>query len=172
MVVWQEIMRYIGLNRADRALFTRAYIGLAVADLSLRFAGFSRLVQDPQGVVPQEGAGDPMAASRPDRYAHWIEVAARYHIVRARCLHRSLVLHRWLLRDGLASHLRIGVRKEGNLLRAHAWVEVDGRAVHEHPGALAAFTPLTSPRLSRSSDSAQEMAGITLWRRRGGVSWL
>jgi len=149
--VWYGVRRYAALGRADRGLLTRAFIGIALADLSLRSTAFSRLIQHRQAAGPRDGNGGPVILSQPERYAHWIEVASRHHLVRARCLHRSLVLHQWLLRDGLASQLRIGVRKEGRVLHAHAWVELDGHAVHEHPDALAAFTPLGDPRSQHSA---------------------
>jgi hypothetical protein len=80
---------------------------------------------------------------RAERYAHWLAVASRHHVVRARCLHRSLVLHHWLCQEGVPNQLCIGVRKEGCAMRAHAWVEIDGIAVSEHPAALATFVPLS-----------------------------
>ena len=175
-MVWQGIRRYSALGRADRRLLRQAFIGLALADLSLRSAGFARLIQRKLTASRRDGGGS-VAVNLPERYAHWLEVASRHHVVHARCLHRSLVLHQWLLRDGLASQLKIGVRKEGRMLHAHAWVELDGLAVHEHPGALAAFTPLASPRSPHSSggplgDSVGPMiAGLDLWRHHKRATW-
>jgi hypothetical protein len=50
----------------------------------------------------------------------------------SRCLMRSLVVTRLLARRGIASTLVLAARVEGGF-EAHAWVEVDGRAVLE-PG--------------------------------------
>jgi hypothetical protein len=52
----------------------------------------------------------------------------------SRCLMRSLVVTRLLARRGIASTLVVAARVEGGF-EAHAWVEVDGRAVLEpgHP---------------------------------------
>jgi hypothetical protein len=50
----------------------------------------------------------------------------------SRCLMRSLVVTRLLARRGIASTLVVAARVEGGF-EAHAWVEVDGRAVLE-PG--------------------------------------
>ena len=166
------------LGRDDRRLLARAFIGLAMADMSLRFVGFSRLIQGRRPVASRGVNRGLMAVNRPEHYARWLEIASRHHVVRARCLHRSLVLHQWLLRDGLESQLRIGVRKEGRMLHAHAWVELDGQAVHEHPGALVRFTPLANPHsqrsISRSSGTSAgaEVAGIDIWRRRKRAIWV
>ena len=57
--------------------------------------------------------------------------AARQSFFRATCLERSLVLWRLLARLGIASQLRIGVRKTGDKFEAHAWVEHEGVAIGE-----------------------------------------
>jgi hypothetical protein len=63
-------------------------------------------------------------------------------VVRAQCLHRSLVLHRWLHGQGAPSVLRIGVRKEGAALKAHAWVELDGEVVYDDTNVGQGFAVL------------------------------
>lgn len=143
----RNVKRYLDLERADRRTLRRAYIWLAMTDIALRTVGLARLVRRLRIVDPHWGGVGADAPYRAWRYAHWLDVASRHHVVRARCLHRSLVLNRWLLREGIPSHLRIGVRKEGRALHAHAWVELGGRAVYEHPDALTAFVPLVGPLL-------------------------
>ena len=141
-------------------LLARAGVDLLAVDVALRLGGLRRASRwatsrDARPAGRRPGVDERWQAAR---YARWIGVAARFHIVRARCLHRSLVLHRWLSREGLPSELRIGVRKETGQLRAHAWVDLDGQAVGESAQLLAAFVPL--PNL----DSAIAGAG-------GGVRW-
>jgi len=61
-----------------------------------------------------------------------------------RCLRRALTLQ-WLLgRKGIATTLEIGVRKEGQDLRSHAWLEHDGRLVGEPEQNTNGFARLTS----------------------------
>jgi hypothetical protein len=47
------------------------------------------------------------------------------------CLHRALTLWWLLRRQGVASELRIGVRKEQGRFEAHAWVERAGVALND-----------------------------------------
>jgi hypothetical protein len=47
----------------------------------------------------------------------------------ASCLVRAIVLHAVLARQGRTSAVVIGAAREGGRLRAHAWVELDGRVV-------------------------------------------
>jgi hypothetical protein len=108
--------------------------------------------------MPAGRPADAPARHRAARYAWAIALAARHHVVRARCLHRALVLHRWLRREGLPSELRIGVRKVDGALLAHAWVELDGEAVGDQPAAVAAFAPLTG--LQAVLDAPGPAAGL------------
>ncbi len=65
------------------------------------------------------------------------------------CLPRSLALQRMLARRGIASELRIGVRKESNGaggIAAHAWVEVDGVPLGEPQAIEERFQKLLRPR--------------------------
>jgi hypothetical protein len=127
-------------------LLARAYIWLAIADLALRLRleGLGKWATATDHAHVGPAAVDTAAILRARRYARWLQAAARYQPVRAECLHRSLALHWWLRREGLASRLQIGVRKESGDLAAHAWVELDGQVVNDHPAAVARFTPLVN----------------------------
>lgn len=57
--------------------------------------------------------------------------AARFGAGHFTCLEKSLTLW-WLLgRQGIASTVRIGTRKDGGNFEAHAWVECCGAALLE-----------------------------------------
>ena len=150
------LRRVLALERAERRLLLRAFIALARVDLTLRVAGFRRLAARARlGAPPAGGRDEAAALGRARRYARTIDMAARHHVVPARCLHRSLVLHEWLRRDGLPGELRIGVRKEGEALRAHAWVELDGQVVNDTPAAVAPFVPLAAWPAGMASEGGQ-----------------
>jgi hypothetical protein len=97
-------------------------------------------IEDPRATGRRPVTNDDLRRAR--RYARHLDRASRHHLVRARCLHRSLVLHRWLRRQGLPSQLRIGVSKSAGAFAAHAWVEMDGLVVNDRALAVYAFTPL------------------------------
>lgn len=139
----RRLRRFLALSGSERALFIRAYVDLCLIDVALRIFGFRRIV----GWIPAPGDDRVISLEdlrRAGRYARWIEVASRHHIVPARCLQQSLVLHQWLRREDLPSKLRIGVRKEDGALKAHAWVELGAQIVNDRSAVLAAFTPLVS----------------------------
>jgi transglutaminase superfamily protein len=137
----------------------RAFVALAVVSVELRFRGVRRLASETSGSRDIARAIGPEQVSRAREYFRWVEVASRRHILRTRCLHRSLVLHRWLLHDGVPSQLRIGVRKDDGTLRAHAWVEIDGEVVGESAAHVAKFTPLTGLRPAGVSGRLGSTAG-------------
>jgi hypothetical protein len=62
--------------------------------------------------------------------------------MKALCLQRSLVLLWLLRRRGIESELRIGVRKDGSALTAHAWIEMAGEFLNDSPDHCAQFVPL------------------------------
>lgn len=71
--------------------------------------------------------------------------AARLVRIPANCLTRSLLLGWLLRRRGVASQLRIGVKKDKGSLAAHAWVEYEGIPINDQPDVgeqFAAFQPL------------------------------
>lgn len=64
---------------------------------------------------------------------------------RPSCLVRALALAELLARAGVpGSLIRLGVRRDGEAMDAHAWVELDGRVVGDDPRVARRFTPLGS----------------------------
>lgn len=150
----------LALRRAEWRALVAAWANLWLIDLELRFMSFRRVLE---GADRLSGA---IAAVPPDvprarSYARWVDVAARHHVVRARCLHRSLALHRRLRAEGMASVLRVGVRKNNEDLVAHAWVELAGQVVNDRPEAVASFVALSG------TASASTLAGSFM----RGASW-
>jgi hypothetical protein len=80
-----------------------------------------------------------------------VGVASRF-IPGARCLARAMAAQLLLARAGHLADLRIGVRKDGNSLDAHAWLEFEGVPLFESDAHLKDFAPL-----ARSTPSAPIM---------------
>jgi hypothetical protein len=66
-----------------------------------------------------------------------LALAAAFYPRRALCLEQSLTLCWLLRRRSIAAALRIGVQPLP--FHAHAWVEVDGRAINEREDVTAGF---------------------------------
>ena len=72
-----------------------------------------------------------------------IDRAARFGVIRARCLVRSSALHRLLDRRGIhGSRIQVGVRMRGGAFEAHAWVHFRGVIVGDDPSYVERFSTL------------------------------
>jgi hypothetical protein len=60
----------------------------------------------------------------------------------ARCFVRAIASVRLLRGEAVPARLRLGVRRVDGAMQAHAWVELDQRAVGEDAVALRDFAPL------------------------------
>lgn len=121
-----------------RAWSLRDYGALAESTtLALRVEVGLRLHPLPR-LLAQLGPPRPaLPAAVPDvdecrRLSRFAAMPYRYLPIPASCLRESLVLYAMLRRRGAEADLRIGVRREGTALEAHAWVE--------HPGAESQAT--------------------------------
>ena len=160
---WTQRRRFVG---ADGITLLQAFVRLMIVDAQLRVRSFRCLVEGAQGAKQLQFAdGNPVALGRAGRYARMLTIASRFPLLRARCLHQSLALHLWLRGEGSSSELRIGVRKQSQTLQAHAWAELNGAVVNDHPAAVAAFTPI----FSTGAEGANPIGAATVRAR--SVAW-
>ena len=131
--MWERLQRFNALPRPAKVLFLRAVLLLPFLAVSLRLRGFQAtkrwLQKFPSHLkdFPSASACEAIVTLT----ARMIVAAQRFSPIHSTCLERSLALW-WLLgRQGIASQLRIGVRKDGQKFAAHAWVEREGIAIGE-----------------------------------------
>ena len=132
-----ELRAWRALSREERGGFVRAWAHLLVADLALLVLPVPRVAALLRLVPGRRKDGLPAV-----RLARLVESAARHHLRPMTCLTRSLALQALLRRQGIEADLRIGVRREDGLLRAHAWVEHAGVPVGEREDVDRTFLPL------------------------------
>jgi len=105
---------------------------LPLLSMSLRARGFGPTQATLQKLLPaanQKTRVSPAAGAA--LTARMVRAAVHHGVGSPSCLEESLALW-WLLgRQGLASQLRIGIRKESAKFEAHAWVEFEGAALNE-----------------------------------------
>lgn len=142
--MWEKLRRFSGLDRTAQGLFLRALVTLPLVALRLKMGGFQNAQAALQRTfstsIPEPGAD--VVKTRTALTAHMVNAADRHGFVHPSCLAKSLTLWCLLGRQGIASHLRIGIRKHDNQFEAHAWVERDGAALNEpeeHHHHYAAF---------------------------------
>ena len=127
LIVWR-------LSWRERGALVQAWLMLHGVALALRWTSFQRvygfLGRGAAAIHP--AAGDEIRlASQIRALAYCVQGAAAWSLHRPTCLHRSLTLWWLLRRQGIASELRIGVRKQEGRFEAHAWVEHEGVALND-----------------------------------------
>src|SRR5262245_37866909 len=77
--------------------------------------------------------------ARAEAVARRVEAAASTGPLPVGCLPRALVVQMLLAREGIPAAVRIGVRREGATIKAHAWVEHEHAPVAEVADVVAGF---------------------------------
>jgi len=142
--MWERLRRFSALERPARSLFLRATVLLPLVALSLRWRGFRATQATLQRSLLNDNQEREAAlvSKSAAMIAHMVNAADRRGLVHPSCLAKSLTLWWLLARQGISSHLRIGIRKKEEMFEAHAWVERDGIALNEpdeHHHHYAAF---------------------------------
>lgn len=134
-------------------MFYRAAVLLPFVRISLRIRGFQKTRDALQQGVVARADSERNAEKRVQETARMVRAAARNGLGSPSCLEESLVLCRLLSEEGIASQLRVGVKRDPKKFEAHAWVECNGvalnetEALHDYVAAfdkeLSSFPPTT-----------------------------
>jgi hypothetical protein len=109
-------------------LVLQAYWTLIHFDLYLVRADFRALHEKVRNCPVRTTVADPDAV---EKVCTAVDIACIWYRKRALCLQRSAATACLLRRHAVPAQLVIGVQQLP--LRAHAWVEVDGRVVNDKP---------------------------------------
>ena len=116
----------------------RAAFLLPWAKASLHWRGYNATYSSLQkrltAIFPPYGKPKNISEQVP-RTCRMLGAAERRLPIKFTCLEESLILWYLLRKQGIASRLRIGVRKVNEKFEAHAWVEQEGVALNQ-PGQL------------------------------------
>jgi hypothetical protein len=144
-----SLHKFQRLSWAERWLLVQALFLLPLTAVALRWLGLRRWQAALAGLVridePPVGSQVETAVQQVQATARMVRAAAWYSPYRASCLQQSLVLWWLLRRQGIHSDLRIGVRKEGGRLEAHAWVEHSGTVLNDVGNVDQCFSPFSCP---------------------------
>jgi hypothetical protein len=145
MTRWQ---RYRLLNHDERRALRHAALALPLVSLGLHVAGFERTQRVLTRLSPALPPASPDAAAPPSDFqwrsarliARMVDAAGREVWPRTRCLERSMAAWWLLRRQRLPATLRIGVRKDDGILRAHAWLEICGEVLNDNAEIYRGYT--------------------------------
>lgn len=132
---------WAGLSWRDRYRLLAMAALLPAVDLALRsfgMRGTQRLLglANPHTMTQGARVVSDAVITDAQQLARLANVAGRRGLYANTCLRQALAIQWWLRRQGVFAELRIGAHADNGVLRAHAWVELDG-----HPLAQAGDLP-------------------------------
>lgn len=136
-----------------RAVAAEAYVTLFAIRVVLRVAP-GALVAWSLRLSETPPSTDRERLEEAEEIAAVVHAVARRHLIPMLCLPCALATQVMLLRRGTRAQLVIGVRRAGNGITGHAWIEVDGGVIprsHQIVSAKFARAERILTRLYRSS---------------------
>jgi hypothetical protein len=124
------------------ALAAAAEVLIRVVSLPTLTRRLGISLDDPEGTQEPDAHGvgaTPLTAAVVERRTAAVDRVYRAWPRHSSCLRRALVLGFYVRRA--RPLLRIGVARDGDEVRAHAWIEVDGRVLGEKAGEFAPLRP-------------------------------
>lgn len=117
------------LSWADWGALLKGGVLVVLVRAALVFVRFRTLSRFLDRSAERLSRRDTKKATFPERDVWAVRVVAGRLLPRRPCLTQALAVYFLLRRRGYAPQLQIGVTKEEETLRAHAWVESDGEIV-------------------------------------------
>src|SRR5215831_13075264 len=136
-----RLAKLLAFSAGDWVLLGESVATLVTVSTALRLASLPRVQAWATHLEP---VTEPPTIDDLRRVIRFAAIGARF--TGFKCLTRSLTLARMLARRGADSAVRIGVRTDRGTLKAHAWVEKNGRVLNDswaHVAEYAAFDPST-----------------------------
>ena len=125
--------RWQGLSWHERWFLVKISLALPCIWLAVRILSFDRLAgilgKTRRSVGRKAGPGDETEEALIERIVSAVSRAARFSPFRPQCFERSLMIWWLLRREGVSCDVRLGVRRAGGNVEAHAWVERDGASI-------------------------------------------
>jgi hypothetical protein len=136
-------VKYLALPVGDRFKLVSYAFLLLLVHIALSWFGYQKvyafLASHPgkRDIFPGQAE---KALDKAKHCAFLVSVAAQYGFFRATCLRQALLVF-WLLRcRGIFTELRIGVRREGKSVIAHAWLKYGEAVISEGSQVEKNFT--------------------------------
>ena len=131
--MFADIRKFFSVTGLERRVFLCGIVMLPFMRLGLRLFGFKRWNSIMTALSPdtntKQGGNDSLIKAR--NTARMVRSAAERGLYPANCLPQSMLLW-WLLRwQRTHSELKLGMQKEMDILKGHAWVEMDGVVLND-----------------------------------------
>lgn len=144
---WRKFRQF---SASERKMFLLAIGMLPLSSLAMRCFGFKASRKMLAKLTPEKAKSDSggIMNGRAQSTARMVQAAAVHGVYHATCLPKSLTLW-WLLRlQGISSDLHIGMQKENDEFKGHAWVECNGIVLNDQEDVSLRYVPFSSDRLT------------------------
>ena len=143
---WQKLRT---LRTRDFLLLAEASTLVTIVNVALRFLPYRFLERLNQVRVTATSSSNPPTVV-PGKIGWAVQAVARRLPGKNACLVQALTAQAMLRRRGYPSDLRIGVagRDPEGAIKAHAWVEYDGKVIVGEIADLSSYSVLSSPKAS------------------------
>lgn len=115
-------------------LFCKALLLLVLYDVMPKFRSFKTMHSTVKG---WKTADTPTGLDTIDRVCRAVNYACAWYPKQVLCLQRSFTTTYLLRKSGVPAEMVLGAQKLP--FKAHAWVEVDGRAINERSDVQATY---------------------------------
>ena len=143
--LFRKIKTFFKIKNQDKLAFIKAFIYMGYFRAFILFIPFNKLrkrmgkvkVESPQDV-------DNECYKKAVRIARIVGIVSYHTPWESKCLVQALTAQRMLKSKGISTTIYLGVRKEGNEMKAHAWLRcgeyyVTGGALREQYTVVAKF---------------------------------
>ena len=131
-----KIKKFHALRWQEKKYLLQAYFLLGIMRLAILTISFKRLSKSLQH-YPEQAPQKPLdeAQLTQAKTIGWAVVtAARYTPWNSNCLAQALAAQRMLKQQHIAGIFFLGVKKDKQLLEAHAWLQCDNHILTGKPG--------------------------------------
>lgn len=127
--MFRRLRGWLALRGIERWQFFGLWLLLPFVSMLLACIGYvrSRRWLEALSKKTARRVPTPVDLIHAERIAQLAVLAGQHGFVPATCLRQSLLIYTLLRRRGLDPLLQIGVRKPGDVVEAHAWVELAGQ---------------------------------------------
>jgi hypothetical protein len=141
----QRLEQWRSLAPWERRLLVQLIMLLPLVGLGVRLVGYRRTRTLLERLVRLSGSAHPVAppSDLAGRIARLVAIAAHHGPYAATCLRQALALWWLLARRGIHSDLFFGVRRDQFGVQAHAWLELNGKALSQYGDNTPDYTPLS-----------------------------
>jgi len=150
-----NLARFSALSGEQKRLLIIASMLLPLADIALRIFGYRKTQQAlVRTTTGQKKMADSQAAhlAQARQVANLVRIAAHKGPYSNTCLRESLVTWWLLQRRDIFTLLKIGIAKENDDFKAHAWVELDGMPVIDSEHTQMTFSSIYHTDMVQTGD--------------------